>query len=283
MDRLAGLVEGSQRTGGETTRTMAEHPAGGGRRVLVEVCAGSVADLEAAAAAGVDRAELCGGLEAGGLTPSTGLVETALAAGRLPIVAMLRPRAGGFAYDRHEFDAMLRDARRFVELGVSGVVFGVFDQRGRIDRERSRELVAAAGPAAAVFHRAFDFVAEPAEALETLIDIGCDRVLTSGGRATASDGAAALASLVRQAAGRIEIMPGGGITADNVAAIVRTTGCREVHIGASTAADDGSLGSPAIELYDARFGRGAAYRAVRGDAAAQVVAALGGSSGGTTP
>src|SRR5687768_16248646 len=120
---------------------MAEISMGGGRRVLVEVCVGSVADIEAAATAGADRAELCGGLEAGGLTPSLGLVETALAAGRLPIVAMLRPRAGGFAYDRHEFDAMLRDARRFVELGVSGVVFGMFQRQGVVDRARSRELV----------------------------------------------------------------------------------------------------------------------------------------------
>lgn len=249
------------------------------QRVQLEVCVGSVADLLAAAAAGADRVELCGGLEVGGLTPSAGLVETAIAASRLPVVAMLRPRAGGFCYDRHEFAAMLRDAQRFVELGASGIVFGVLDRQGRVDAARCRELVQAAGGREAVFHRAFDFVVDRLAALETLIEAGCTRVLSSGGRATAGEGAGALAAMVRHAGERLRVMPGGGINAANVAELVATTGCAEVHIGASTPADDGSTGGASIELYDGRFARGSAHRVVEGDAVAAVIAALGGATG----
>ena len=101
-------------------------------RVQVEVCVGSVADVSVAAAAGADRVELCSGLELGGLTPSAGLVETVLAESSIPVVVMLRPRAGGFCYDRSEFAAMLRDARRLLDLGARGVAFGVLDRQGRI-------------------------------------------------------------------------------------------------------------------------------------------------------
>lgn len=253
--------------------------SGEAKRVRVEVCVGAVADVLAAAAAGADRVELCGGLELGGLTPSAGLVETALAASRLPVIAMLRPRAGGFCYDRHEFAAMLRDAQRFVELGASGIAFGVLDRHGRVDAARCRELVQAAGGREAVFHRAFDFVVEPQAGLETLIDAGCTRVLTSGGRTTAREGAAALAAMVRHAGGRLAVMPGGGINAANVAELAATTGCVEVHIGAATPADDGSTGGASIELYDGRFARGTAHRVVEGDAVAAVIAALGGATG----
>ena len=127
-------------------------------RILVEVCVGSVADIERAVAAGADRVELCSALELGGLTPSLGLVETALAASPIPVVVMLRPRAGGFRYDRHEFAAMLRDAERFLDLGASGVVFGILNEHGQIDVARCGELLRSAGAAQTIFHRAFDFV-----------------------------------------------------------------------------------------------------------------------------
>ena len=126
-------------------------------RILVEVCTGSVADIERAVAAGADRVELCGALELGGLTPSIGLVETALASNQIPVVVMLRPRAGGFRYDRHEFAAMLRDAERFLGLGVSGVVFGILTEHGQIDVARCGELLQSVGATQTIFHRAFDF------------------------------------------------------------------------------------------------------------------------------
>ncbi|MBA3484949.1 MAG: copper homeostasis protein CutC [Pirellulales bacterium] len=244
-------------------------------RIQVEVCVGSMADVAVAAAEGADRVELCGGLELGGLTPSVGLVETVLAESSIPVIVMLRPRAGGFCYDRAEFAAMLRDARRLLDVGAAGVAFGVLDRQGRIDAARSREVVALTAPLPAVFHRAFDFASDRPAALDVLIEIGCTRVLTSGGKPTAEAGAAELCDLIRRAAGRIEIMPGGGITAENVASIVRETGCRQVHIGASAPSDDGSLGSESgIELCDRRYIEGARYRAVAADAVAATISAI---------
>jgi len=243
--------------------------------VLLEVCVGSVADVRAAVAAGADRVELCGGLELGGLTPSAGLVETVLAASSVPVIVMLRPRAGGFCYNRHEFEAMLRDADRLLGLGASGVAFGILDERRRIDAARSREIVQRVAAGAAVFHRAFDFALNQRNALDALMELGCTRILTSGGQPTALAGAAALAELIRHAAGRIEVMPGGGINAENVAEIVRTTGCRQVHIGAAGPADDHSMaGGSNIELCDQRFLHGASHRAVVGDAVAATAAVL---------
>jgi copper homeostasis protein len=232
-------------------------------RILIEVCVGSVADVERAVAAGADRLELCSALELGGLTPSLGLVEIALQAASIPIVTMLRPRAGGFRYDCHEFAAMVGDAERFLDLGVAGIVFGVLDDRGGVDAARCRELVQLAGAAQTVFHRAVDFVADQRAGVDALIETGVSRVLTSGGRPTAAEGALAIRELVGRASGRIEIMPGGGINAGNVVEIVRTTGCAQIHVGAGVPLDDGSIADgTGIELIDRRFMQGMAYRGV---------------------
>jgi copper homeostasis protein len=209
--------------------------------ILVEVCVGSMADVAAATAAGAERLELCAGLELGGLTPPAGLAEAVMEAASPPVVVIVRPRAGGFCYDRHEFAAMLRDAERFLNLGAAGIVFGILDRHGSIDKPRCRELVNLAGDRAAVFHRAFDFVADWRKELDGLVEIGCTRILTSGGEPTALQGAATLREMIDFAAGRIEIMPGGGIRADNVVEIVRRTHCRQVHTGAATFIDDRSL------------------------------------------
>ncbi len=248
-------------------------------RILVEVCVGSVADIERAVAAGADRVELCCALELGGLTPSFGLVETALAASSIPIVVMLRPRAGGFRYDHHEFAAMLRDAERFLELGASGVVFGILNKHGQIDVARCGKLLQSTGAAQTIFHRAFDFVPDQRAALDTLIELGITRVLTSGGNPTAAEGAAEIRELILLAAGRIEVMPGGGINADNVLDIVRATGCNQVHVGASTSQVDGSTADTrGIELVDGRFLHGTAHRAVSSESVAETVTALRNSS-----
>jgi len=243
-------------------------------RVLLEVCVGSVADVLAAVAAGADRVELCGGLELGGLTPSTGLVETVLAVSSVPVIVMLRPRASGFCYDRHEFEAMLRDADRLRELGARGVAFGILDRDGSVDAVRSREIVQRVGAGDAVFHRAFDFVADQREALDALIEAGVTRILTSGARPTARQGVAAIGDLIRQAAGRVEVMPGGGINAENVGEIVRLTGCIAVHVGAAGSADDDSMGpGTKINLCDPRFLSGG-FRRVLGEAVAAAAAEL---------
>jgi copper homeostasis protein len=231
--------------------------------VLIEVCAGSVADVAAAMAVGADRIELCAALELGGVTPSMGMVEAALEASCLPIIAMLRPRAGGFCYDGDEFKVMLRDATRFLDLGVAGVAFGVLDRRQRVDIPRAREIIDLVKPREAVFHRAFDFAADRPADLTALIEIGCTRVLTSGGQATAGEGINALRELVNLGGSRIEIMPGGGIRVDNISEIVRQTNCRQIHLGASAPANDGSLAAQSnIQLSDGRYMTGSDYRAV---------------------
>jgi copper homeostasis protein len=247
----------------------------GSSEIFVEVCVASVADVEAAMMAGANRAELCSAPELGGLTPSVGLVEQVLAASRVPVVVMLRPRAGGFCYDRHEFAAMLADAERFLELGARGVVFGVLDRSGKIDLPRMREVVQRAGAAQTVFHRAFDFVDDRRAALDQLIAAGCTRILTSGGKPTAMEGAEAIRELIAHAQGRIEVLPAGQIRAANVVDLVRETGCTQVHLGAAMAIDDGSIAAePGIELCDARFMRGYAHRAVAGDAVSATLKAL---------
>jgi copper homeostasis protein len=244
-------------------------------KILIEVSVGFMADVATATAAGAERVELCGGLELGGLTPSIGMAETIVEASFVPVVIMVRPRAGGFCYDRHEFAAMLRDTERFLNLGVAGVVFGVLDRSGSIDTPRVREIVDIIGPRAAVFHRAFDFVADWRKELNTLIEIGCTRVLTSGGRPTAVSGVARLREMIDVAAGRIEVLPGGGIRADNVAEIVGRTHCRQLHIGAATPVTDGSLSaSLGVELSDPAHISGAYHRAVDGAAVRHTLSAL---------
>lgn len=231
--------------------------------VLLEVCVGSVADAEAAVAAGAQRLELCAGLEIGGLTPSIGLVEAVVAGCAVPVIAMLRPRAGGFCYDRHEFSAMLRDADQFLAAGAAGVAFGILDREGCIDLPRSRELVERAGSRQTMVHRAFDFTRDQAAAIEQLVGLGVTRILSSGGEPTALAGAERLGQLNELAAGRIELMAGGGVSADNAAELIRRSGVRQIHIGASGPADDHSIAADAaINLNDQRFMTGVAYRAV---------------------
>ena len=232
-------------------------------KIVLEVCVGSVADAKAAIAAGADRLELCAGLEIGGLTPSIGLVETVVSMSTIPVIAMLRPRAGGFHYDHAEFEAMLRDADQFLAAGAAGLAFGVLDHLGRIDEVRSREIVERTGSRESVVHRAFDFLADQFETLETLIGLRVTRILTSGGQPSAVAGAARLAELVGRAAGRIELMAGGGINAANIAEVIAASGVRQVHVGASGPADDQSLSPESlINLCDQRFFQGVAYRAV---------------------
>ena len=180
--------------------------------------------------------ELCADLAQDGLTPSAALLTESLAACRLPIVAMVRPRAGDFRLRPGELERMEREVAELLELGASGVVLGCLLADGRPDTVALARLVRAAAGAPVTFHRAFDRVPDPAAALEQLVDAGVARVLTSGGGNTALEGAPLLARLVAQAGERLVVMPGGGVRAHNVAELVRRTGAREVHsaVGSSS-------------------------------------------------
>lgn len=198
----------------------------------LEICAASLASAVAAEAGGATRIELCQSLEVGGLTPSYGLLQAVLAAVRLPVHVLIRPRPGGFVYDADELAVMQADVAACRALGCAGVVLGALTATGRVDGPACRALLAAAGPLAVTFHRAIDVCANPAAALEDIVELGCRWVLTSGGAATAAAGATPLAALVRQAAGRVGIMAGAGIEPANVAALAVATRAPAYHASA---------------------------------------------------
>ena len=199
------------------------------RKIHLEVAVQSVADAQAAWQGGADRLELCQALDLGGLTPSLGLFLEIQKAVPLPMVVMLRPRAGPFQITAWDFKVMQRDLDLFLTQGAAGVVFGLLTKAGHIDMPRCQRLLRQAGGAATVFHRAFDLVSDQHQALEQLLDLGCSRLLTSGQADQVLAGANTIKTLVRLARGRLEVMPGGGIRAENVECIVRTTGCAQVH------------------------------------------------------
>lgn len=198
----------------------------------LEICVDTLASVAVCAAAGVDRIELCAGLVEGGTTPSLGFLRAARKVFPGRIMAMLRPRAGDFHYSAGEFALLLDELDLFRREGADGVVFGILEPDGRIDAARSAELVARAAGLDLTFHRAFDVTPDLSASLETLIALGVPRVLTSGGRPDVFQGAEALAALQRQAAGRITILPGGGVKPERVTELVRATGVTEIHLSA---------------------------------------------------
>jgi len=206
---------------------------------LLEVAANSIASALAAQEGGAGRIELCTALELGGVTPSYAEIATARDRLAIPLYVLIRPRAGDFLYNDFECEVMLRDVEACVALGCDGVVLGVLDAEGRVDQRRCRALMAVAGGLGVTFHRAFDMVYEQAPALEAVIGLGCERVLSSGGRASAAEGAAQLRALVAQAAGRVAVMPGAGIHARNIASLAQATGAREFHASAKRALPSG--------------------------------------------
>jgi copper homeostasis protein len=198
--------------------------------VLVEACVETVDGARAAEAGGAGRIELCAGLIEGGTTPSAGVIAEARERIAIPLFVIVRPRGGDFVYSDDDLAVMRRDIATAVSAGADGVVIGALTSAGRVDSVIVRELVELARPMQVTFHRAFDVTRDFADSIEVLVDAGVDRVLTSGGAATAVEGIATLASLVRQAADRIVVMAGGTITESNAAQIVRETGVREIHV-----------------------------------------------------
>lgn len=197
---------------------------------IIEVCCESVADALEAKAGGASRIELCTALDLGGLTPSYGMIIQTVARCQPPAVRVLiRPRGGNFVYTSDEIDIMVRDIRICRDLGVQGVVWGALKADGSIDVEACQRLMHASEGLSVTFHRAFDVCRDPMTALETIIHLGCDHLLTSGQAATAEAGAERLARLVQEAGERIIIMAGVGITPQNIAKIERLTGAVEFH------------------------------------------------------
>ena len=197
--------------------------------MIVESCVDSIDAALASEAGGARRLELCARLDVGGTTPDPALVAAVVAAVRIPVVAMVRPRGGDFVYDPVELSAMVRDIGRMREAGAHGIVTGVLTASGTINVPLMHVLVRMAGPLPVTCHRAFDEVRDLDAALDSLIGLGVTRVLTSGGAATATEGTETLARLVQRSAGRITILAGGTVRASNVRALVDATGVAEVH------------------------------------------------------
>ncbi|HXF61812.1 MAG TPA: copper homeostasis protein CutC [Caldilineaceae bacterium] len=200
--------------------------------ITLEVCVDSVEGAIAAQRGGAHRVELCANLFEGGVTPSAGAIELARRHLTIGLHVLIRPRGGDFCYSALEFEVMRRDIEIAKSLGADGVVLGLLLPDGTVDEARTGALVKLARPLSITFHRALDMAADPASALETLIRLGIERVLTSGQEPSALEGAETIAALVRQAQGRIAVMAGGGIHERNIARIVKATNVSEVHLSA---------------------------------------------------
>lgn len=202
--------------------------------VLVEACVDSVESALAAERGGAGRIELCDNLVDGGTTPSAGTIALCRERLRIPIYVMIRPRGGDFCYSPVELDVMRRDIEGAQALGADGVVLGLLRPDGRVDRRRTAALIALARPLDVTFHRAIDVSRDALAALDDLLALGVDRVLTSGQARTALAGGRVIAALVERAAGRLVILAGGGVDAANARLVVARTGVQEIHVrGAS--------------------------------------------------
>jgi copper homeostasis protein len=201
-------------------------------RVVVEVCVSGIESARAAQAGGADRVELCDHFEAGGVTPSAGAIAVACRRLTIPVHVLIRPRAGDFRYTEAEFVVMSRDVAYAKAAGAAGVVLGLLVEDGSIDRPRTAELIALARPMSVTFHKAFDEVGDPVAALEELVSLDVDRILTSGRARTAREGLETLGNLAQRAASRLVVMAGGGISESDVPSLVGA-GLRELHVGSS--------------------------------------------------
>ena len=200
--------------------------------MIVEIAVYNIESALKAQEGGADRIELCDNPGDGGTTPSYGTIEVVRNNANLDVFVMLRPRGGDFCYSNDEFYSMKRDLLQCQKLSVDGFVFGMLNPDGTIDKKRCRELIDKARPLTVTCHRAFDMTRDPFEALEDCIEVGFERILTSGQQAKAVMGVGLIAELVKQARGRIKIMPGSGVNEDSVQEIVSKTGVDEIHFSA---------------------------------------------------
>jgi copper homeostasis protein len=190
---------------------------------------------------GADRIELCDNPGEGGTTPSYGMIEAVRQNVNLDVFVMIRPRGGDFHYSNYEFHCMKRDIFQCQKISVDGVVFGILNPNGTIDKKRCKELIDKVRPLKVTCHRAFDMTRDPFEALEDCIEVGFDRILTAGQQAQASKGADLIGELIKKANGRIAIMPGSGVNENTVQDIVRKSGAREIHFSATAFRDSAMI------------------------------------------
>lgn len=203
-------------------------------KFLLEVIGFNIESCILAQAAGAHRIELCDNPGEGGTTPAYGFIKAARENVQIELYPIIRPRGGDFFYSGVEFEIMKADIKICKELGCDGVVIGILQADGSVDKARCKALVALAYPMGVTFHRAFDRVNDATQALEDVIEIGCERILTSGLVPEALDGAETLATLIKLANDRIIIMPGSGVRADNIVELAKRTGAVEFHTSART-------------------------------------------------
>lgn len=235
--------------------------------VHLEICLEDVSGAAVAEAAGADRLEVCSALSEGGVTPSAGLLARVLASTtRVGVQVLIRPRAGDFVFGPAEAEVMLEDVRQLRFQSRVGFVLGALTPTGEVDVPLLEMLLDVCEDAPVTFHRAFDACRDREAALDTLIDLGVSRVLTSGGAASALEGVAELAELVERADGRIGVLAGGGVRPANVAELVRRTGVSEVHCRAAESVSSAARFSNPSLAYDAgtrEVTSGAVVRAMR--------------------
>ena len=237
--QLASMRRPRLKTDVAVTRIPDTMQSGIGRAsMMYEICVDSVAGVRAAKAAGAQRVELCADLLEGGITPSRGTIRQARKVPGIGLNVMIRPRGGDFLFDDDELATMRADIETAKAEGADGIVIGLLAAAGEIDAARTGELIALARPLSVTFHRAFD-VASPFRRSETLIELGVDRMLTSGQEATVLEGLPLIVELMKRAGDRIVIMPGGGITARNVERIVAAARPHEIHFAALEPAASG--------------------------------------------
>lgn len=200
----------------------------------LEVIGFTIESCLIAQAAGAHRIELCDNPSEGGTTPSYGFIKTARENLSIELYPIIRPRGGDFLYSQIEFEVMKADIEVCKNLGCNGVVIGILNSDGTVDKKRCKELVDIANPMKITFHRAFDRTNDPFKAMEDIISIGCERILTSGQKDLAIDGEELLNKLVKQAKNRIVIMPGSGVKSDNIEAFIKNTNTIEFHTSART-------------------------------------------------
>jgi copper homeostasis protein len=217
---------------------------------VLEICVDTIEGAHAAMRGGAGRVELCSSLSEGGLTPSAGLMHAA-ASLPIPCYAMIRPRSGLFHFSDAEARIMKRDIAAAREAGLAGVVLGAQAADGGLNLAMLAELVAAAGDLGTTLHRVIDVVPEPLVALEQAMELGFERVLTSGAEPFAPDAVELITEMVRRGAGRISVMPGCGLTAENVKGVMTRTGASEVHAACSVRV----AGDPAFSDFDPPGGR----------------------------
>lgn len=216
----------------------------------IEICANSAYSALMAQQGGAYRVELCAGIPEGGTTPSVGEIYTArqlLDVTKLNVI--IRPRGGDFLYSSVEADAMLYDIEMCRRIGVDGVVIGCLTAKGDIDMALSKRLIEAAGDMSVTFHRAFDMCRNPVDGLEQIIELGCDRILTSGQAATAEQGISLISELVQLAGDRVIIMPGCGVRPANIRKIAEATGAKEFHFSGRSRQESGMVyRNPAVSM-----------------------------------